>query len=321
MDLFIIVSFVAVMAVLRDVARLYFFEPLARRQLTKNLKRKKQHAREAKGKGTYSNGHANGHSVKAEEEFRLTRSEERQMNRSVVRFAEQGWAFVYYTIQCAFGIYVHYQLPTKLLNPKEGIWSNYPNIPLPGPIKFYYLNETAFYLHGLFILNAEARRKDHWQMMTHHVVAVALMFLSYSLNITRVGCLIMVLMDWCDVVLPLAKMFKYLENRITCDSLFGLFMVSWFVTRHVLFIRLIHSTMYDLPRKISLGWEPKQGRFMTQNVHYSFVVLLVVLQILQLVWFTMVIKVAYKVLIGQGAEDVRTDDEDDEIDEEEKKTQ
>ena len=91
-----------------------------------------------------------------------------------------------------------------MLSPGVGIWSGYPNdhYPLPGPVKFYYLNETAFYIHGIFILSAEARRKDHIQMMTHHFVAIALMFLSYSWNFTRVGCLIMVLMDLCDVLLP-----------------------------------------------------------------------------------------------------------------------
>jgi len=89
-----------------------------------------------------------------------------------------------------------------MFSPGEGVWTGYPNYPLPGPVKFYYLNETAFYIHGVFILTAEARRKDHLQMMTHHFVAIALMFLSYAWNFTRVGCLIMVLMDVCDVLLP-----------------------------------------------------------------------------------------------------------------------
>lgn len=89
------------------------------------------------------------------------------------------------------------------MNP-EPAFSGYPHFPLAAPIKFYYLNETAFYLHGIFILNAEAKRKDHWQMMTHHVVAIVLMALSYQLNYTRIGCLIMVLMDFCDVILPVS---------------------------------------------------------------------------------------------------------------------
>jgi hypothetical protein len=54
----------------------------------------------------------------------------------------------------------------------------------------------------MLILNVEARRKDHVQMMTHHIVTVALMAASYFMNFTRSGALIMVLMDWCDIFLP-----------------------------------------------------------------------------------------------------------------------
>ena len=59
----------------------------------------------------------------------------------------------------------------------------------------------------MLILNAEARRKDHWQMMAHHVITVILVIGSYSYNYTRVGCLIMFLMDLCDVFLPVRPTF------------------------------------------------------------------------------------------------------------------
>ena len=65
--------------------------------------------------------------------------------------------------------------------------------------------ETAFYTHQMLVINAEARRKDHWQMMTHHVITVSLMLLSYSYNYTRVGCLVMFIMDWCDIWLPVSS--------------------------------------------------------------------------------------------------------------------
>jgi len=196
-----------------------------------------------------------------------------------------------------------------MLHPSESVWANYPNLPLPGPVKLYYLNEAAFYLHGILILNAEARRKDHWQMMTHHFIAVILMYLSYSFHVTRVGCLLMILMDCCDVILPLAKMLNYLGASTACDAMFGLFMVLWIVTRHFLFVKLIYSTMFDLPKWIPPRWEPEVGYYFTENVHRVFVVLLIGLQVLQIIWFGMILKVLYKVLTGQGAEDVRTDDE------------
>lgn len=39
-------------------------------------------------------------------------------------------------------------------------------------------------------------------MMTHHVITVVLMLGSYFYNFTRIGVLIMMLMDLCDIFLP-----------------------------------------------------------------------------------------------------------------------
>lgn len=95
-------------------------------------------------------------------------------------------------------------MPTRLLSPTD-VWIGYPHIPLAGPVKLYYLMESAFYTHQILVINAEARRKDHWQMMTHHVITVSLMLLSYYYNCTRVGCLVMFIMDWCDIWLPVSR--------------------------------------------------------------------------------------------------------------------
>lgn len=42
--------------------------------------------------------------------------------------------------------------------------------------------------------------------MTHHIITVILMWTSYFTNFTRIGALIMVLMDWCDIFLPVGDM-------------------------------------------------------------------------------------------------------------------
>lgn len=67
--------------------------------------------------------------------------------------------------------------------------------------------QISLYVHAVLLLNAEAPRKDHWQMMTHHVVTIILIVASYAYNFTRIGCLIMVIMDWCDIFLPVRASF------------------------------------------------------------------------------------------------------------------
>ncbi|KAI0824735.1 longevity assurance proteins LAG1/LAC1 [Trametes gibbosa] len=310
LDACIIITAIAVMAVLRDFTRLFIMEPFARWKLTQDLKKTRAAARangKANGNG-YANGNGNGHASHANG-LVISKQEARKMQRSVIRFAEQGWSVVYYTAQWFFGVYIHRNVPTHMLDPIN-VWHGYPHTPLAGPIKFYYLLQNAFYMHQVLIINAEARRKDHWQMMTHHVITVVLMVSSYCYDFTRIGCLIMVLMDLCDIFLPMAKMQRYLGYSTACDVTFVMFLVSWFVTRHVLFVFAIKATWdswYVVPRV----WDPSRGYYMTKEFFWGFLTMLVTLQIIQLIWFWMVCRVAYRVVTGQGAEDTRSDDEDD----------
>jgi very-long-chain ceramide synthase len=114
-DICILISCVAVMAILRDAFRLGIFEPLARWKLLRDLQlQRKKASKKANGSANgdanhyignghgngYDNGHANGNNSAA----LGTRKELRQLNRSVLRFAEQGWSVVYYSLQWSFGI-------------------------------------------------------------------------------------------------------------------------------------------------------------------------------------------------------------------------
>lgn len=48
----------------------------------------------------------------------------------------------------------------------------------------------------------EERRKDHNQMLTHHFITIGLLCSSYFYHHTRVGNLVLVLMDVVDIFLP-----------------------------------------------------------------------------------------------------------------------
>lgn len=123
LDICILISYIAIMAVLRDAFRLGIFEPLARWKLLRDLelKRKKvsnkvngtannvtsDHHHIANGNGKANgNGHANGNGqTNGNNRVVLgTGKKLRQLNRSVLRFAEQGWSVVYYSLQFSLGI-------------------------------------------------------------------------------------------------------------------------------------------------------------------------------------------------------------------------
>lgn len=220
-------------------------------------------------------------------------------------------------------------------------------------MKGYVLAQWAFWLQQILVINIEERRKDHWQMFSHHIITTALISSCYFYHFTRVGNLILVVMDVVDLFLPVrqirfleysllltfhqvAKCLKYAGYTTICDIMFGVFMVSWFAARHVFYImicwsvyahtpEMIHNKCYEgandnlkgpfpTPEGLAYLVEPflnSTGIVCYNNtVRWAFLGPLLMLQGITIVWFTMIIRVAMKVLRGDGAEDSRSDDEE-----------
>ncbi|KAK7513335.1 TLC domain-containing protein [Phyllosticta citriasiana] len=266
--------------------------------------------------------------------------------KACVRFAEQGWLAIYYSFSWAVGMYIYYHSP-YWLNLTE-IWTNFPTNAISGLMKRYYLVQFAFWLQQIFVINMEARRKDHWQMFTHHIITCALIFASYSYYQTKVGNVILCLMDVVDIFLSGAKILKYLGYQTACDVGFGIFIVSWTVARHVLYIMVMYSIWTIVPVVMPYGCYDSVSGFLlpdspttpangggeimkeilqpfrdpsgvvcfNDRIRMSFLGLLGGLQVITLLWFYMIIKVAYRVLAGQGADDTRSDDEGEDEEEE-----
>jgi acyl-CoA-dependent ceramide synthase len=156
-----------------------------------------------------------------------------------------------------------------MFNFKE-LWTNWPNREIEGLRKWYTLAQYAFWLQQIVVINIEARRKDHWQMFTHHIVTTMLIFTSYGYHQTKVANFILCAMDVVDLFLPvssplsrsyliltlilqLAKCLKYLGYTTICDILFGVFMVTWIAARHVLYLMICYSIYADTPKEIQFG--------------------------------------------------------------------
>ncbi|KAI1103204.1 longevity assurance proteins LAG1/LAC1 [Jackrogersella minutella] len=260
--------------------------------------------------------------------------------KDITRFSEQAWMFIYYCIFWTLGMYLYVKSP-YFLNMKE-LWTNWPVRELDGVMKAYLLAQWAFWVQQVLVIHIEERRKDHCQMLIHHFITITLISASYCYHQTRVGNLILVLMDVVDLFLPLAKCLKYLGFSTICDITFGVFMVSWFLARHVFYGMTCWSIYEDLaaivpdgcyrgsnsnltgPFPIPDGWgyllEPfsdSQGTVCwSKSIRWAFLNCLLALQVLTIFWFFMIIQVAIRVLKGDGAEDTRSDDERDEQEEE-----
>ena len=98
--------------------------------------------------------------------------------------------------------YIYYR-SNYWLSLKE-LWTEFPTRTVSPLMKWYYLVQTAFWLQQLFVVNIEERRKDHWQMFTHHVFTSALLFTSYGIYQTKAGNVILCIMDVVDILLPVS---------------------------------------------------------------------------------------------------------------------
>lgn len=81
------------------------------------------------------------------------------------------------------------------------LWTDWPNREITGLMKFFILAQWSFWLQQIVVINIEERRKDHWQMLTHHFITCLLIYSCYCYHFTRVGNLILVIMDVGDVLL------------------------------------------------------------------------------------------------------------------------
>ena len=225
----------------------------------------------------------------------------------------------------------------------RALWRSWPTREMSGLAKWYYLVQFAFWLQQIVVVNIEKRRKDHVQMFTHHIITCTLIFASYGYHQTKVGNLILCLMDVVDLFLPLAKILKYLKWDKTCDVTFGVFMVTWLAARHVLYMAVCWSIYAHIPQEIQYGCYrggdldlegpfpvPNDFDHLTQpfrdpvglvcwndGIKWVFLGLLLALQCVMLLWFCLILKVAYRVISGERADDTRSDDEDENEDEEE----
>lgn len=130
-------------------------------------------------------------------------------------------------------------------------------------------------------------------------------------------------------------MLKYLGYSTICDYAFGVFLITWFVGRHICYMLVVNSAWKDalvqIPegcyRPDSITQAPMPGTIQsytflvrqfynptgvvcfTKPILMGFIFLLLALQVLTLMWFYMIIGVAVKVIKGGQAEDTRSDDE------------
>lgn len=206
-------------------------------------------------------------------------------------------------------------------------------------MKWYYLVQFAFWLQQIVVVNIEEHRKDYAQMFSHHVITCTLIFTSYGYHQSKVGNVILCIMDLADIILPFAKILKYFKFGLICDVTFGVFIITWFVPRHLFYNSVCWSIWAQVPRVMNYGcyrgsstslqgplpipndwdhliqpfYDPEGLICMNDRIRLVFLGMLLLLQVVLMLWFATIVRIAWTVLNGGKAEDTRSDDEEEEL--------
>lgn len=238
-------------------------------------------------------------------------------HKPVQRFMEQGWYAIYYTLSFFSGCYLLYH--SNYYNNLDNLFIGWPNDMMAPLFKGYYLMELACWLQQIFVLNVEEKRKDHYQMLSHHIITCLLIGGSYYYYFTKIGHVILSMMDVVDIFLSTAKILKYSGFTTVCDWLFGFFVILWVIMRHGMYNYVLYH-LFTKGRSLMIPGKCVEGilqkRCWTDQIITNFCYLLGGLQIITIIWMYLIIKVLIKVVTGSNAEDVRSDDEDDDDEEE-----
>ncbi|KAL3437773.1 TLC domain-containing protein [Aspergillus tetrazonus] len=254
--------------------------------------------------------------------------------KASIRLAEQGWMWLYYAVFWTIGMYIWSQ--SDYWMDFKAIWAHWPARGVSGLMKWYLLAQLAFWVQQIFVINIEERRKDHYQMLTHHFITSCLLTSAYVYGFYNVSNVVLNLMDIVDLLLPTAKILKYLKFEMSCNVAFGVFMVVWAISRHIMYPLLCWSIFKDVPAVMPWGcYSGATGELISTNgypdrvmhlfspflnidgpicmnrtIKWIFLSSLLALQVLSIIWFSMVIRVAIGVLRTGNAEDTRSDSEE-----------
>jgi acyl-CoA-dependent ceramide synthase len=230
------------------------------------------------------------------------------------RFGEQAYAVVYFSFFGLWGLRIMSTLPTWWYRT-EYFYIDYPHWEMGPELKRYYLMQSAYWCQQLIVLvlGLEKPRKDYNELVAHHFVTLWLVGWSYLINLTLVGNAIFMSMDIPDVFLAFSKILNYLQYERAKVVSFGVFVVVWAYFRHWLNLVILRSvwTQYELIPESSRVWSPKEGAWMPVWVKHQMFLAIGALQVLNLFWFYLILRILVRAILTAEATDERSDDEGD----------
>ena len=169
-------------------------------------------------------------------------------------------------------------------------WEDWPAQAPTRAMAAFYAAEMGFYAYGLadLLLSREGSRADGRRaLLVHHASSLGLLTASFHYNFLRVGAVICVINDACDIWLEAAKLASYARAETLSAAFYCAFAATWAV------LRMAYSPLVVFASVYSEAWTLVE-RFGASDFHVglwaTFNVLLLVLQVQHAFWWYLIIK-------------------------------
>lgn len=134
----------------------------------------------------------------------------------IARFMEQVYTAMYFAIFGPFGLYVMSRTNIWYFNT-TAMFEGFPHREHEADFKAYYLLEAAYWAQQaiVLLLQLEKPRKDFKELVGHHIITLALIFLSYRFHFTYMGLAVYITHDISDFFLAVRFPLSFCENFLT----------------------------------------------------------------------------------------------------------
>ncbi|CAI6332737.1 unnamed protein product [Periconia digitata] len=235
------------------------------------------------------------------------------------RFMEQGYTAVYFAIFGPFGLWVMSRTPIWYFNT-TAMYEGFPHKTHESYFKAYYLLQASYWAQQMIVLllMLEKPRKDFKELVAHHFITLALVWCSYRFHFTYMGIAVYITHDVSDFFLATSKVLNYIDAAIVTPFFF-VFMCVWAYLRHFVNLKILYSVLTEFKTvgPFELNWETQQYKCsLAQYITFS---LLAALQAVNIFWFFLICRIAWRFIANDALEDERSEYEDSEAEEEAKK--
>ena len=230
------------------------------------------------------------------------------------KFVEAAWRAIVYAAACCYALKCTVLGTAEMpwLEDSVHFWMGWPHDVSDDMLSLYAMY-VGFYVHMLVFLFLDVKSSDFYALIIHHCVTLFITLCSWMVMMTRVGSFVMVLHDFSDVFLEVAKCFNYSQRQHKwcssgADVTFVIFAASFFYLRLYIYpTRVLSSAVYGACEYAGCVIPPTLGNCFRQPAYLAFIPALSILQVLQIFWGWKVLGVIATVLRGKPLEDPRDD--------------